>query len=145
MSVKISEAFPSPYLKCADLGGKPWVMKIRAVVMEDLGQGNDKEAKAVVYFESAKKGFVLNRTNANAIKAAYGDDTSNQNNVKGAHYAVYKAACGFLNVKRSYMTPRSALYVPEEGSRALNSPKNKLWGSFAVAELELKTTPWGSI
>lgn len=60
-------------------------------------------------------------------KAAYGDDTSNQNNVKGAHYAVYKAACGFLNVKRSYMTPRSALYVPEEGSRALNSPKNKLW------------------
>ena len=73
MSVKISEAFPSPYLKCADLGGKPWDMKIRAVVMEDLGQGNDKEAKAVVYFESAKKGFVLNRTPAPNVAAGRPD------------------------------------------------------------------------
>ena len=77
MSVKISEAFPSQYLKCADLDGKPWNMKIRTVSMEDLGQGNDKEAKAVVYFDSAQKGLVLNKTNATNIAKVYGDDTGN--------------------------------------------------------------------
>ncbi len=74
MSVKISEAFPSPYLKCADLGGKPWDMKIRTVSEEDLGQGHDKETKPVVYFENAKKGLVLNKTNATTIAKAYGND-----------------------------------------------------------------------
>ena len=77
MSVKISETFPSQYLKCADLNGKPWDMKIRTVVLEDLGQGNDKEEKPVTYFHNAQKGLVLNKTNANTIVKAYGDDTGN--------------------------------------------------------------------
>ena len=76
-SLKISAAFPSQYLKCADLNGKPWDMKIRTVVMEDLGQGSDKELKPVVYFHDAQKGFVLNKTNANTIVNSYGDDTGN--------------------------------------------------------------------
>ncbi len=77
MSVKISEAFPSQYLKCADLNGKPWDMKIRTVAMEDLGQGSDKEEKPVVYFHKAQKGLVLNKTNATTIAKVYGDDTGN--------------------------------------------------------------------
>ncbi len=76
-SLKISAAFPSQYLKCSDLNGKPWDMKIRTVAMEDLGQGNDKESKPVVYFDGAQKGLVLNKTNANAIVKSYGDDTGN--------------------------------------------------------------------
>ena len=40
--MKISSAFPSPYLKASDLNGKPWDVKIRTVVMEDLGQGSGK-------------------------------------------------------------------------------------------------------
>ncbi len=75
MSVKISEAYPSQYLKCADLNGKPWDMKIRTVSEEDLGQGHDKETKPVVYFENAQKGLVLNKTNATTIAKVYGDDT----------------------------------------------------------------------
>ncbi len=75
--MKISAAFPSQYLKCADLNGKPWDMKIRTVVLEDLGQGNDKEEKPVAFFHNAQKGLVLNRTNANTIVKAYGDDTGN--------------------------------------------------------------------
>ncbi len=75
MSVKISEAFPSQYLKCADLNGKPWNMKIRTVALENLGQGNDKKEKPVVYFEKAQKGLVLNKTNATTIAKVYGDDT----------------------------------------------------------------------
>ncbi len=75
MSVKISEAYPSQYLKCADLNGMPWDMKIRTVSEEDLGQGHDKETKPVVYFENAQKGLVLNKTNATTIAKVYGDDT----------------------------------------------------------------------
>ena len=74
MSVKISEAFPSQYLKCADLNGKSWDMKIRTVSEEDLDQGHDKETKPVMYFENAQKGLVLNKTNASTIVKAYGDD-----------------------------------------------------------------------
>ena len=76
-SLMISAAFPSQYLKCADLKGKPWDMKIRTVVMEDLGRGNDKEPKPVLYFDGDHKGLVLNKTNANAIVNSYGDDTGN--------------------------------------------------------------------
>ena len=76
MSVKISTAFPSQYRKCADLNGKPWDMKIRTVVLEDLGQGSDKEEKPVVYFHKGQKGLVLNKTNATTIAKVYGDDTS---------------------------------------------------------------------
>ncbi len=75
--MKISAAFPSNYIKASDLNGKPWDMKIRAVAMEDLGQGNDKESKPVLYFDSAQKGLVLNKTNANTIVNSYGDDTGN--------------------------------------------------------------------
>ena len=77
MSVKMSEAFPSNYVKAADLKGQSQDMKIRAVEMEDLGQGSDKDAKPVVYFHGRDKGLVLNKTNANSIVKAYGDDSNN--------------------------------------------------------------------
>ena len=77
--MKISAAFPSKYLKCADLSGKPWDMKIRTIALEDLGQGNDKEEKPVVYFVNAQKGLVLNKTNATTIAKVYGDDTGGHN------------------------------------------------------------------
>ena len=74
--MRFSKAFPSNYLKSSDLNGKPWDMHIRACVMEDLGQGNDKESKPVLYFDGAQKGLVLNKTNANTIVKSYGDDTA---------------------------------------------------------------------
>ena len=73
--MKISAAFPSNYIKAGDLDGKPWPMTIRTCVMEELGQGNDKEQKPVVYFTKGTKGLVLNKTNANVIVESYGDDT----------------------------------------------------------------------
>ena len=76
-TLKISTAFPSQYLKCADLNGKPWDVKIRTVVMEDLGQGSGKESKPVLYVDDAQKGLVLNKTNAITIVNSYGDDTGN--------------------------------------------------------------------
>ena len=74
--MKISSAFPSNYIKASDLGGKPWPLTIRTCVMEDLGQGNDRERKPILYFTKGTKGLVLNKTNANTISDAYGDDTA---------------------------------------------------------------------
>ncbi len=75
--MKISAAFPSNYLKCADLGGRPRVVNVRTCVMEELGRGKDKETKPVLYFSKCPKGLVLNVTNANTISKVYGDDTAN--------------------------------------------------------------------
>lgn len=68
----INAAFPSKYLKAADLQGREFNLTINQIVMEDLGDG---EIKPVVYFGGAQKGLVLNRTNADAITILHGPET----------------------------------------------------------------------
>ena len=70
--MKISAAYPSKYLKAADLQDREHKMIIAKVELEPIG---DDDHKPVVYFTKAKKGLVCNKTNAKAIAAAYGDDT----------------------------------------------------------------------
>ena len=71
----IDAAFPSLYLKSSDLQGRNIPVVIDRVEIEELGFGRDKDHKPVVYFQKSKKGLVLNKTNSNTIKAAYGRDT----------------------------------------------------------------------
>ena len=73
--MKISAAYPSPYIRAADLDGTPRTLTIRTCVMEELGQGNDREKKPVLHFQDRQKALVLNRTNSNVIAEAYGDET----------------------------------------------------------------------
>lgn len=69
--MKISEEFPSQYLKANDLGGREIRVTMGRVERETIG--TDK--KLVLYFKGKEKGLVLNKTNAGAIGDAYGDDT----------------------------------------------------------------------
>jgi hypothetical protein len=71
----ISKIFPSKYVKAADLQGRPFIVTISRLILEDMGHGAEKERKPVLYFENASKGLVLNRTNAMIIAALYGDET----------------------------------------------------------------------
>lgn len=73
----ISQAFPSKYIKSEDIkaAGRPVPVVIDRVEMETIGQGNEQEEKPVLYFRNKSKGMVLNVTNGNTIKDAYGDDT----------------------------------------------------------------------
>jgi hypothetical protein len=73
--VKISNAFPSKYLRAADIEemSGQLVYTIRKVVLEEVGQ--DRQAKPVVYFRQAQLGLVLNRTNAARLSASLGDET----------------------------------------------------------------------
>lgn len=70
--MRISGAYPSNYLKATDLQGRNVTVSIERVVMEDIARG---EQKPVLYFAGKEKGIVLNKTNANTIADAYGDET----------------------------------------------------------------------
>ncbi len=69
--MNINEVYPSKYLKADDLQGREARVTLQNVELEKIGDDN----KPVLYFKGKDKGVVLNKTNANTIKAAYGDDT----------------------------------------------------------------------
>jgi len=69
--MKISEEFPSKYLKSSDLKGQEVRVLMANVEREEIGQ----EKKLVLYFKGKEKGIVLNKTNANTIGDFYGDDS----------------------------------------------------------------------
>jgi hypothetical protein len=69
--MRISSAFPSKYLKAADLHGKQATVVISHVTMETIGD----DERPILYFSGKEKGLVLNKTNANTIANVFGDDT----------------------------------------------------------------------
>lgn len=69
--MRISAAFPSDYLKAADLNGRSVKVTMDRVEMKDIGGDH----KPVLFFQGKEKGMVLNKTNSNNISSAYGDDT----------------------------------------------------------------------
>ena len=86
--MKINEAFPSSYIKAADLDGKQTLVKMERVEYEMLG--NDR--KLVLYFEGKERGMVLNKTNANNIAHIYGDDTDDWH---GCEIVLFEAMVDF--------------------------------------------------
>lgn len=69
--MKISDEFPSKYLKSSDLKGQEIRVTMAQVEREEIGQ----DKKLVLYFKGKEKGMVLNKTNANTIGDFYGDDS----------------------------------------------------------------------
>lgn len=72
--MRINEAFPSQYIKAADLQGRDVTLIIKEVKLEDLGD----DTKPVVYFNKTDRGLVLNRTNATTIANNLGTDEMDQ-------------------------------------------------------------------
>jgi hypothetical protein len=73
--MNVNDIFPSRFLKAHDLAGKPYTLTIKAVTLEDLGHGAEKESKLAISFEKATKMMLLNRTNAMIIASLYGPET----------------------------------------------------------------------
>lgn len=69
--MKLSEAFPSNYLKSDDLQDRDVTVVIATAEMETLGN----ERKLVLTFQGKKKSMICNKTNAGRIAFLYGDDT----------------------------------------------------------------------
>lgn len=71
--MKISEAFPGKYLRCADLQGREVKKKIAYCETEKVGMNG--EEKPVLHFINEQRGMVVNKTNANTLAYALGDDS----------------------------------------------------------------------
>lgn len=67
----IGQAFPSAYLKAADLQGRSVNVLMDRVCMEDIGG----DQKPILYFVGKDRGLVLNKTNGNIIAELYGFET----------------------------------------------------------------------
>lgn len=68
--MNINEAFPTKYVRAADLQNQRHTLTIANVVMEE---GIDKP---IVYFQGRQKGMACNKTNAMMIAQLYGADTN---------------------------------------------------------------------
>jgi hypothetical protein len=82
--MNIDTAFPSRWLKALDIKGKRIPVTLANVAEEEVGDG----VKPVLYFEGKEKGLVLNKTNAEILKDAYGpetDDWAGQKAILGTH------------------------------------------------------------
>ena len=75
--MNINTAFPSTYLRHADLQGRRIVVTIERITIETMGDGENKDTKPVVYFVGAKKAMAFNKTNALELAMAFGDETDN--------------------------------------------------------------------
>ncbi len=73
--MKTTDLFPSKWIKAEDLDSGPQTVAIRELVVEEIGQGKQREAKGVLYFHGRDKGLVLNVTNCRTIEDAYGAET----------------------------------------------------------------------
>lgn len=75
--MKLNEMFPSNLLKAADVteAGGELVLTIHNIEIREFDSDDGgKERKPVIFFADDKR-MVLNKTNANALAAMFGDDT----------------------------------------------------------------------
>ena len=87
-NMKIGEAFPGSYLRHEDLKGAKIELRMDHVEVEKVGD----DTKPVLYFAGKEKGLVLNKTNANRIAEAYGDETDDW---KGHPIKIYPTKTDF--------------------------------------------------
>lgn len=114
--MQISGAFPSEYLRAADLQGKQVRVVIDNVELREVG--GDGEHKPVLFFQGRDKGVVLNKTNATVLAEAYGDDTDDWT---GETVVLFEALVSFQgkNVKAIRMR------VPTPAERKKSAAKTK--------------------
>jgi len=70
------QLFPGAYIKAGEFNGRTPTWTIKAVKREMLSNGAGGEEPAVtVAFEEFEKQWVMNKTNATALRAMWGDDS----------------------------------------------------------------------
>jgi hypothetical protein len=76
--MRISDAFPSPYIKAEDLRGKDVNVDIVRVTLEEGQSSSGPWRRPIVYFLQASKGLMLNVTNARTIAQVTGSSEMNE-------------------------------------------------------------------
>lgn len=88
--MNINKLFPSKYAKAHDLPESGVVVVMSHIKIEKMGQ--PPKDNAVLYFERASKGMVLNRTNAMIIASLYGPETDGWKGKRIRLYATWVKA-----------------------------------------------------
>lgn len=73
--MNIDAAFPSKWIRAADLKGRDYTLQIVRCLEEEVA--GDGSTQPVLYFNGTQKGLALNKTNANTISEALGPETDN--------------------------------------------------------------------
>jgi hypothetical protein len=138
--MNIESAFPSKYLKAADLQGRRIEVIMADVKTEKLGD----DLRPVVYFKGKERGLVLNKTNANTIITAYGRETDDW---FGQPIVLYEAQVEFsgrqvsairVTVPRVQETSRRAQAPLHEEPRRVESMNN----SYDPVDLDGDSVPF---
>jgi hypothetical protein len=121
-SVNINTAFPSKYVKAAEIPEEGLVAAIDRVDMEDVdGKGS---MKPVLYFRGGKKGLVLNVTNSKKIVQLVGSD--NTDNWSGQKITLYQSETEYAGDTVACIRVRAAKGVtptaPAPAPTELGSP-----------------------
>jgi hypothetical protein len=76
--MRMRDALPGRYLSGDDLDGEV-IVTIDRVVMESFRDPRTRveTRKPVMYFQKAKRGLIVNRTNWRAVADLYGDESDN--------------------------------------------------------------------
>lgn len=114
--MNINDAFPSNYLKAADLKGKVITVVMANVAHEKIGDDD----KLILYFDGKEKGLVLNKTNANNIAAIYGPETDSW---RGQKVALATAWVDFQGRSVEAIRVR-----PAQPGASVNAPLNQPGG-----------------
>lgn len=126
--MNINDAFPSNYLKAADLQGHTVSVVIDRVERENIGKN---EMKLILYFQNKQKGMVLNKTNARNIAALYGDDTDDW---PGHQLILFEAMVDF----QGKTVPALRVRGPQPKDRTKHSPDKIETGRQPTARPSLK-------
>ena len=71
--MKVSEMYPSKYLKSEDVGSARITLQVGVVKLEQVEENGPM--KPCMYFNGKEKGMVLNKTNALLCAHVWGDDS----------------------------------------------------------------------
>jgi len=75
--VNADEIYPSRWLKAEDVGEEKIKVTIKEIKVEEFGEGDKTQKKIVLEFDESDKGLVLNKTNKDRLKEAWGNETDN--------------------------------------------------------------------
>lgn len=108
------------HLKAEDLQGRDVGVVMSQVVMQEIHNQatNQKEMKPVLFFEGKQKGLILNVTNKNTIREAFGPDTDHWAGKpvtllsKKTDYAGSRVACIRIGIPVAAAPPAPAPAAP---------------------------------
>ena len=122
--ISVRKLFDSRFLKSDDIGDTDMALTINRVELEDIGHGDNRDEKAVVYFDEIEKVLVLNKTNATTISRLYGDDTAEW---RGKRIVLYATEVSYQGTQMMGIRVRMRPPGQDSGRSQVETKSSELW------------------